>query len=65
MNGEAPARSRRVGLDNYGLFPLDLSPIQTLEWAAARGADGVAFSGLTSTWQDRMDGPALDATTLT
>jgi len=61
MNGEAPARSRRVGLDNYGLFPLDLSPIQTLEWAAARGADGVAFSGLTSTWQGRMDGPALDA----
>ena len=61
MNGEAPARRRRVGIDNYGLHPLDLSPLQTLEWAAARGADGVAFSGLTSTWQHRMDGPSLDA----
>jgi sugar phosphate isomerase/epimerase len=59
MSGHSPAHRRRVGLDNYGLFPLDLSPIGTLEWAAAHGADGVAFSGLTSTWQDRMDGPAL------
>ncbi|MFO7694485.1 MAG: TIM barrel protein [Vicinamibacterales bacterium] len=59
MTGHSRVRRRRVGLDNYGLFPLDLSPIETLEWAAAHGADGVAFSGLTPTWQDRLDGPAL------
>ena len=51
--------SRRVGLDNYGLFPLDLSPLETLEWAAAHGADGVAFSGLSPEWQDRTDAAAL------
>jgi sugar phosphate isomerase/epimerase len=59
MSGEAPARRRRVGLDNYGLFPLGLSPLGTLEWAVAHGADGVSFSGLTPEWQDRMDAPAL------
>jgi sugar phosphate isomerase/epimerase len=48
-----------VGIDNYGLFPLGLSPLQTLEWAAARGADGVAFSGLTPEWRARMDAAAL------
>ena len=60
MKGEAPARRRRVGLDNYGLFPLDLSPLGTLEWAVAHGADGVSFSGLTPEWQDRMDAAALE-----
>ena len=59
MNGETPARRRRVGLDNYGLFPLDLSPRGTLEWAAAHGADGVSFSGLTPAWHGRMDAAAL------
>ena len=49
----------RVGLDNYGLFPLDLSPLATLEWAVAHGADGVSFSGLTPAWHDRTDGAAL------
>ena len=59
MSARANGRRRRVGLDNYGLFPLGLSPLQTLEWAAARGADGVAFSGLTPEWQARMDAAAL------
>lgn len=49
----------RVGLDNYGLFPLDLSPLATLEWAVAHDADGVSFSGLTPTWQGRLDRAAL------
>jgi sugar phosphate isomerase/epimerase len=58
MNGEARARRRRVGIDNYGLFPLDLSPLGTLEWAVAHGADGVSFSGLTPGWHGRMDAAA-------
>jgi sugar phosphate isomerase/epimerase len=52
-------RRRRVGLDNYGLFPLDLSPLETLEWAGAHGAEGVSFSGLTPEWQGRTDPAAL------
>jgi 3-oxoisoapionate decarboxylase len=55
--GAAPQRT--VGIDNYGLFPLDLSPLATLEWAVARGADGVAFSGLTPDWQRATDLAAL------
>jgi len=51
--------ARAVGLDNYGLFPLNLSPLQTLAWAVAHGADGVAFSGLTPEWQSVTDAAAL------
>ena len=36
----------RVGIDNYGLYPLQLTPLQTLRWAVEHGAEGVAFSGL-------------------
>ena len=46
MSFAARARHRRVGIDNYGLSPLGLSPLDTLGWAVAHGADGVAFSGL-------------------
>jgi 3-oxoisoapionate decarboxylase len=53
------APHRRVGIDNYGLFPLDLSPLATLEWAVAHGAEGVAFSGLTPAWQQATDPSAL------
>ena len=60
MNGEPSARVWQVGLDNYGLFPLGLSPFDTLEWAVAHGADGVSFSGLTPEWQDRMTPSALE-----
>jgi sugar phosphate isomerase/epimerase len=59
MNRETPRPAWRVGLDNYGLHPLDLSPTGTLEWALAHGADGVSFSGLTPEWRDRMDAAAL------
>jgi sugar phosphate isomerase/epimerase len=37
----------KVGIDNYGLFPLGLDTFQVLEWARTNGADGVQFSGLT------------------
>jgi sugar phosphate isomerase/epimerase len=50
-----PAAPRRVGLDNYGLFPLALSPLDTLRWAHEHGADGVAFSGLTEEQQARIN----------
>lgn len=36
----------KVGIDNYSLFPLRLSPLDTLKWAKQHGAKGVAFSGL-------------------
>jgi len=36
----------RFGIDNYGLFPLNLNPLQTMQWAMDHGAEGVAFSGL-------------------
>jgi sugar phosphate isomerase/epimerase len=59
MNGGAGGRTWTVGLDNYGLFPLALSPLDTLRWAVANGAGGVAFSGLAPDWQDRMSAAAL------
>jgi len=36
----------RVGVDSYSLEPLDLTPFEALEWAAAHGAEGIQFSGL-------------------
>ncbi|MFC2121243.1 sugar phosphate isomerase/epimerase family protein [Bacteroidota bacterium] len=39
-------KSIKIGIDNYSLFPLDLNPMETLEWAMKFGAEGVAFSGL-------------------
>ena len=36
----------KVGIDNYGLYPLGLDPLETLQWAIRNGAEGVAFSGL-------------------
>ena len=35
----------KVGLDQYGLSPLELSPLDILRWAVDHGADGVHFSG--------------------
>ena len=52
-------RTRRVGIDNYGLLPLGLTPLATLQWAAAHGADGVAFSGLPPEQRNKLDAPAL------
>jgi sugar phosphate isomerase/epimerase len=37
----------RVGIDNYGLFPLELDAFQILAWARDNSAEGVQFSGLT------------------
>jgi sugar phosphate isomerase/epimerase len=48
-----------VGIDNYGLFPLGLSPLDTLRWAVAHGAEGVAFSGLQPEHQAALDGESL------
>lgn len=52
-------RTRRVGIDNYGLLPLALSPLDTLRWAVAHGAEGVAFSGLPPGQRDALDGAGL------
>jgi sugar phosphate isomerase/epimerase len=60
MTGGRSAPARRVGMDNYGLFPLDLSPLDTLRWAFAHGSDGVSFSGLAPAWQDRMEALSLE-----
>ncbi len=59
MSGGEPSHRWRVGIDNYGLLPLDLSPPATLEWAAANGADGVSYSGLTAEWRARTDDAVL------
>jgi sugar phosphate isomerase/epimerase len=39
-------RRLKVGIDNYGLYPLRLEPLEALKWAAGAGAEGVQFSGL-------------------
>ncbi len=44
-----------IGIDNYCLFPLKLSPLETLEWAKQKGAEGVQFSGLDPEDEDRID----------
>lgn len=51
---------RQIGIDNYGLLPLELSPQDTLRWAASHGAEGVAFSGLPPEQQDALDDGAID-----
>lgn len=50
----------RVGIDNYGLLPLGLTPLDTLEWARRHDAQGVAFSGLRPEDDDRLDAAALE-----
>jgi sugar phosphate isomerase/epimerase len=45
----------RVGIDNYGLFPLKLDAFQTLQWAIDSGAEGVQFSGLVPEENQRID----------
>ena len=36
----------RIGIDSYCLLPLQLTPLDTLQWAKENGAQGVQFSGL-------------------
>lgn len=45
----------RIGIDNYGLFPLNLSPLETLRWAKDHGAEGVAYSGLDDVTRNQFD----------
>jgi sugar phosphate isomerase/epimerase len=44
-----------VGIDNYGLYPLQLEPAKVLEWAKFNGADGVQFSGLYSDHRELLE----------
>jgi len=44
-----------IGIDNYCLFPLKLSPLEMLEWAKDKGAEGVQFSGLNPEDEHRVD----------
>ncbi len=36
----------RIGIDSYSLSPLELSPLDVLDWVAARGGNGVQFTEL-------------------
>jgi len=47
--------SFRIGIDNYGLDPLGLKPLEILEWAADNGAEGVHFSGLSPQFKEGVD----------
>jgi sugar phosphate isomerase/epimerase len=60
MSADATRKRPRVGIDNYGLFPLNLAPLATLRWAKAHGAEGVAFSGLQPEHQAALDASALE-----
>ena len=50
----------KIGIEQYGLNPLHLSPMALLQWAVDHGAQGVQFSGLDSAWQRRVDPSYLD-----
>jgi sugar phosphate isomerase/epimerase len=52
--------TRRIGIDNYGLLPLGLAPLDTLRWAVAHGAGGVAFSGLPPEQRSALDEAVLE-----
>jgi len=45
----------KVGIDNYGLFPRNLTPLETIGWAHRQGAEGVAYSGLDEATRSRFD----------
>ena len=49
----------KVGIDNYGLFPLKMEPMEVLRWAAANGSEGVQFSGLAPEKAGKIDLPYL------
>jgi len=60
MNSGKARGRHRVGIDNYGLSPLGLNPLATMQWAVEHGADGVAFSGLEPEHQAAVDTSALE-----
>ena len=39
-------KTLKVGIDNYSLQPLEMEPLEVLNWAGENGAEGVQFSGL-------------------
>ncbi len=45
----------KIGIDNYSLHPLKLTPLETLQWAIDNNADGVQFSGLEPDMQAIID----------
>jgi sugar phosphate isomerase/epimerase len=49
----------RIGIDNYGLQPLKLSPLEILKWAERNGAEGVHFSGLSAGERNVVDAAYL------
>lgn len=49
------SRNMKVGIDNYGLLPLGLTPMEVLVWAKEHNADGVQFSGLTTAESKKLD----------
>ncbi len=48
-------KTLRIGIDSYGLEPLQLAPLEILEWARQNGAEGVQFSGLNSEQKKDVD----------
>jgi len=48
-------KTLRIGIDNYGLEPLRLSPLEILEWAKNSGAEGVQFSGFSPEQEKDID----------
>ena len=46
---------RKIGIDSYGIHPLDLDPLEIMEWAVKHGAEGIQFSGLESPQREKAD----------
>lgn len=44
-----------IGIDNYCLHPLSLSPLEVLKWAEENGAEGLQFSGLSPDDAKKVD----------
>ncbi|UCC41496.1 MAG: sugar phosphate isomerase/epimerase [Candidatus Aminicenantes bacterium] len=44
-----------IGVDSYGLSPLNLAPMELLEWAKNNRAEGVQFSGLSPEESQKID----------
>lgn len=49
----------RIGIDNYGLYHLQMNPLETLQWAKDNGAEGGQFSGLTPEACEKIDSAYL------
>ncbi len=48
-------KSYRIGIDNYSLNPLGLSPLEQLRWAKNHACAGVAFSGIEAKFHSLID----------